>query len=51
MQIPKFKVVYDRQGCIGAKKCMGIHPELWKKDSEGKAVLLGGKMNPGTKKY
>src|SRR3989338_420214 len=51
MQIPKFKVVYDRQGCIGAKKCMGIHPKLWKKDSENKAVLLGGKMNPETKKY
>lgn len=51
MQIPKYKVVYDREGCIGANKCMGIHPKLWKKDSENKAVLLGGKMNPETKKY
>lgn len=47
----KYKVVYDRENCIGAKKCMGIHPKLWKKDSEDKAVLLGGKFDPKTRRF
>lgn len=47
----QMKVVYDRENCIGAQRCMGIHPELWGKDEEGKAVLLGSQMNPQTHKF
>src|SRR3989338_10156633 len=47
----KYKVVYDRKNCIGANKSMGIHPKLWKKDAEAKAVLLNGRLNRETKKY
>ena len=46
----KYKVVYDRENCIGAGKCMGIHPKDWGKDSEDKAVLNGGTLNSKTKK-
>ena len=47
----KFKVTYDRENCIGANKCMGIHPALWGKDSEDKAVLTGGALNRSTGKF
>src|SRR3989344_6141806 len=47
----KYNVVYDGDNCIGAKKCMRIHPKLWKKDSEDKAVLLGGKFDPKTRRF
>jgi ferredoxin len=42
----KFLVRYDWKNCIGAQKCMGIHPQLWGKDAEGKAVLNGGEKSP-----
>ena len=47
----KYKVVYDHDNCIGAQKCMGIHPKLWGKDADEKAILLGGKLNQNTKKF
>jgi len=30
---------------------MGIHPELWGKDSDGKAILTHGQLNPETGKH
>src|SRR5207247_7788004 len=47
----KYKVIYDRENCIGANKCMGIHPQLWEADKEEKAVLIGGKLNSKTGKF
>jgi len=47
----KYKIVYDLESCIGANKCMGIHPKLWGKDSDEKAILIGGKQNKETKKF
>ena len=47
----KFKVVYDKEHCIGANKCIGIHSSLWKKDENGKAVLNNAILNSQTGKY
>ena len=47
----KYNVIYDRENCVGAGKCIGIHPKLWGKDSEDKAVLFRGTLNPKTGKY
>lgn len=47
----QYRVIYDRENCINANRCMGIQPELWGKDSEGKAILNGGRLNQKTGKY
>ncbi len=47
----KYKVVYDRAGCIGVLTCSAFYPERWaiSKD-DAKADLVGGvedKTSPG----
>jgi len=38
----KYKVVYDREGCIGAAACAAVYPERWEIVEDGKADLVGG---------
>ena len=40
----KYKIVYDRPGCIGAFCCVALFPEYWINGIEGKAELAGGKQ-------
>ena len=35
----KIKIVYDRNGCIGAAACASINPVDWVMDTDGKANL------------
>lgn len=46
-----YKIVYDRNSCIGAGECEAISKRLWHVDNEGKAVLKGAKLNEETGKY
>ena len=39
----KYKVVYDREGCIGAAACAAADPKNWIMNDDGKADLVGGK--------
>ena len=40
MGFPKrIKIVYEREGCIGAAACAGINPEDFIMNSDGKADL------------
>ena len=39
----KYKLIYNRNECIGAGECEAIAPELWKVENDGKAVLSGAK--------
>ena len=40
----KYKVIYDRNGCIGAAACAAVLPEMWEmSSSDGKADLDDGK--------
>ncbi|HIH41693.1 TPA: ferredoxin [Candidatus Woesearchaeota archaeon] len=39
----KFKIIYDRQACIGANACVVLNPQLFEMDKDGKANLIGGK--------
>ena len=39
----KYKVVFDREACIGALACIAARPELWKKANDGKVDLVKGK--------
>ena len=49
--MPKVKVIYNREGCIGAGACCAVCPKYWKMAEDGKADLLGSKENPATGKY
>ena len=49
----KYKIVYERETCIGAVACEAVLPERWKiSSSDGKADLLdGGENEPGVFEY
>lgn len=38
-----YKIVYDKESCIGAGTCEAVSPDTWKVDNKiGKADLVGG---------
>jgi len=39
----KFKIIYDRDACIGAAACAALDPERFEMNTDGKADLLKGK--------
>ena len=39
----KFKIVYDRNSCIGANACVALSPDIFEMGDDGKANLKGGK--------
>jgi len=41
----RYRIVYDREGCIGAAACVAAYPERWDIVDDGKADLKGGKPN------
>lgn len=44
----KFKIVYDRDACIGAAACAALDPTRFDMNADGKADLLKGKESkPG----
>jgi ferredoxin len=38
----KYKIVYERDVCIGAASCVAVAPMVWELDKENKAALKGG---------
>jgi len=40
--MPKYKIVYYRDECIGALPCVEDAPDFWKMNKDGKADLIGG---------
>lgn len=47
----QYKVIYDREACIGAFACTASAPEFWKWNDDGKADLAHATYNSGTKKW
>ncbi len=41
----KYKIIYDREVCIGAIACVAVNPKFWVMDPDGKANLKGAKKN------
>lgn len=41
----RYKVIYERDACIGAGACIMASPKYWEMDKEGKAILKEGKKN------
>lgn len=45
----KYKITYDREGCISAAACVAVNPKFWVLDAaDGKANLIGGTKNEET---
>jgi len=43
--LARYKIVYERVGCIGAAVCVAVNPARWELDGDSKANLLGGVKN------
>ena len=35
----RYRIEYDRDGCIGAYACLAIAPDTWEEGDDGKAVM------------
>lgn len=45
----KYKVTYDRDGCISAAACVAVNAKYWELDgADGRANLKGSQKNPET---
>jgi ferredoxin len=49
--MPKYKIIYDREVCIGAFACSAAAPDFWLFNEDGKADLKSATFNPETKKW
>ena len=47
----KYKIIFDRETCIGALSCNVVAPNFWKLAQDGKVDLEGAKFNEETGKY
>ncbi len=46
----KYKIIYDKETCIGAASCVAVAPNFWELVGS-KAILKGSTFNEKTKKY
>ncbi|MCF7866519.1 ferredoxin [Candidatus Woesearchaeota archaeon] len=46
-----YKIIYDKDSCIGAGECEAISKKFWKVDRDGRAILNGAKLNEETGNY
>ena len=44
----KYKVILERENCIGAAACTTVYPQRWQLAKDGKANLQGVKPNKTT---
>jgi ferredoxin len=42
----KYKIEHDRPNCIGCTACVGINPDLWEMDPDGKSNVKGSFRRP-----
>lgn len=49
--MPRVKVVYNRNGCIGAAVCVAVAPKFWKMAEDNKADLLGSYFDENTNRF
>jgi ferredoxin len=47
----RYKVIYDREACIGAFTCVAMAPVFWAYSADNKADLKTAAFNPATKKW
>ena len=49
--MPKYKIEFDREVCIGALACNAVAEHLWPRSDDGKVDLTGATYNEQTKKW
>ncbi|MBS3148135.1 ferredoxin [Candidatus Woesearchaeota archaeon] len=47
----RYRVVFDRKNCIGAAACAAVAPEFWEMKEDGKADLIGFKVDKNGNQY
>ncbi len=47
----KYKVIFDRNLCIGALSCFGVNPKRFQLAQDAKVDLVGGTFNQATQKW
>lgn len=47
----KYKIVFDRQNCIGAGPCVAVNPDVWEMKDDGKVALKAGTQVAGTENF
>jgi len=47
----KYKITFDKEGCIGTFACVAANSDFWEEGEDGKAILKGAKLNEETGKY
>ncbi len=47
----KYKIIFDREACIGALACNVVAPDFWKLAKDGKVDLEKAKYNKETDKF
>ncbi len=40
--VEKYKIVHDRDTCIGCGACASVAPDYWVMNSDGKSDIVGG---------
>ncbi len=40
------KIIHEREKCIGCGACVGVCPDSWEMEDDGKSKLIGSKINP-----
>ncbi len=45
MKEKTYRIVFERKGCIGAAACAAVAPEFWEMKEDGKADLIGHKLD------
>lgn len=49
--MPHYKVIYDREACIGSFACTAAAPDFWLYNEDGKADLKHATFNKETKQW
>ncbi|MBS3128332.1 ferredoxin [Candidatus Woesearchaeota archaeon] len=49
--MPRYKITYDKEKCIGAMTCVANSPDSWEYDGDRKVNLKGAVFNKETQKY
>jgi ferredoxin len=47
----KYKVIFDKEACIGALACVAVADDVWTDDNEGKVDLKDATFNEETQKW
>ena len=47
----KINIIYDKKNCIGAGECEVLSKAFWKLNNNGKADLIGSRLNQDTGNY